>query len=505
MNLYSDVAKTVEGTPAEVEAELLRIYPFLNSSNPNDHGDVPNLIEHLNCEQAYEAEIVDHGNELPLHKSEPSNLQGQDDEVVAAMLGYHHKLNSALDAVKFLAGGAPASGERVRQALWEADGDPEEAALRAYGLEVSPSNLAALRGFQSLSKAQPEPVQAQTIEPGHPDAGEVAERVGVAFRDRFVLPVALGGKHSKGSMLARDQKSEDTWLLKPGSGGQSPAAGAKEDPSSQSRREAAFWHVADAWHLGQFLPRADLLLIDGREYAAIHLLPWSYKTLDKVKGQDVQAARALLYPFLRQGMCHRWGVLDYVLGNPDRHAQNLMVKDGAVKLIDHGSAFAGNGFDPAHDQNSFIPFYLRAWADGRFSQMTAEQKLKVMPRLDRQTAEELGKWLDGLHAEDLDRVLIRYGVNPQPAKDRLAKLKALSTQMPVDEAVNRVWATTDAAVEAAPVAKAEAPLTIKDIAEALVKFRMADAPVDDRAILRKFGIDETELRPSELLPDEETE
>jgi hypothetical protein len=440
-NLYTDAKKSVEGTPREVEAELLRSYPFLNSHRPDDHGDVPNLVDHLNAEQVYEAEIVDH-DKVPLHKSENGNLSPDEDEVVASMLGHNYKLFAALDAVKFLAGGAPADGQKVRQALWQADGDPEEAALLAYGLEPSEANLAALRGIQGLSKAEQEPVEPMEVQPGHPDANTTAEEVDQAFRDRFVLPIKLGGKHSAGSMLARDQASGNTWLLKPGSGGQTPAAGAKQDPSTQSRREAAFYHMADAWHLADFVPHTDLLIINGREYAAMHLLPWSYKGMDKLKAKDPQAGRAILGDYLKRGLLHRWAVLDFVLGNPDRHAGNLMVRDGDVKLIDHGSAFAGTAFDPAHDENSFTPFYLRAWADGKFSTMAPEAKLKVMPRLDHQTEENLKGWIDGLHVEDLDRVLLRYGVDPEPAKARLAQLKAQVAGQPADEAINKLWVQT---------------------------------------------------------------
>ncbi len=441
-NLYTGTTKSVEGTPREVELELLRAFPFLNHEDPDHHGDVPNLIEHLNAEQAYEAEVVDHGDEVPLNKSENHNLQGDEDEVVASMLGYNHKLFSALEAVKFLAGGAPADGQKVRQALWQADGDPEEAALLAYGLEPSEANLAALRGIQGLSKAEQDAVQAQSIEAGHPDADETADEVRRAFNDHFALPVKLSGKHSAGSILARDQDSGNTWLLKPGSGGQTPAAGARQDPSSQSRREAAFYHMADAWHLSEFFPHADLLLIDGREYAALHLLPWVYRGMDKLKASDPQAARSVLSDYLRRGILHRWAVLDFVLGNPDRHAGNLMVHDGDVKLIDHGSAFAGTAFDPAHDENSFTPYYLRAWNDGKFSIMTPAAKLKVMPRLDHQTEESLRGWIDGLKTEDLDRVLLRYGVDPAAAKLRLGQVKALAAGMPADLAINKLWVDT---------------------------------------------------------------
>jgi hypothetical protein len=103
---------------------------------------------------------------------------------------------------------------------------------------------------------------------------------------------------------------------------------------------------------------------------------------------------------------------------------------------------AGTQFDPAHDKNSFTPFYLRAWATGKFSTLSPQDKLKVMPRLSREAEEQFRGWLDGLHAEDLDRVLLRYGVDPAAAKMRLARLKVTATQGPADLAVNRAWVET---------------------------------------------------------------
>lgn len=442
-NHFSGGSHILEGSPQHVEAELLRIYPWLRSEDPEDQGDVRALVEELDSAQAFDAEVLE---DTPMTKAEPAarNLPpGDEGEVLAAMLGYHHKLMRHLDAARFLSGGQPANGDRVRQALWEADGDPEETALVSHGLEPSEANLKALRAVYAISEAakgEGEPATATSVEPGHPDASETAQQVLRAFQDRFVMPVKLGGKHSAGSLLARDRDTGDVWLLKPGSGGQSPAAGAKEDPSTQSRREAAFWHMADAWGLSEYYPRADLLLIDGHEFAALRLLPWAYKGMDKLKEQDPVVARRTLEPYLKGGILFRWAVLDAVLGNPDRHAGNLMVHAGDVKLIDHGSAMAGAHFDPAHDKNSFTPFYLRAWAPGKFSTMAEADKLKYMPRLDRQSADELRSWIDGLHADDLDRVLLRYGVDPQPAKERLARLKMTATSMPADEAVNRFWA-----------------------------------------------------------------
>jgi hypothetical protein len=164
--------------------------------------------------------------------------------------------------------------------------------------------------------------------------------------------------------------------------------------------------------------------------------------MDKVKEEDPGRVLQVLGRNLKAGALHQWAVLDFVLGNPDRHANNLMVRDDSVQLIDHGSAMAGPDFDPAHDKYSFTPFYLRAWASGKFSVMDAADKLKAMPRLDHKTEEQLRAWVDGLHASDLDKILYRYGVNPEPARERLAKLKVLMTQDPADLAINKLWVTT---------------------------------------------------------------
>lgn len=384
--------------------------------------------------------------EAPLAKAMPRNFQ-QDQPVIDAMLGYHHSFQANLDAARFLAGGGLAPQHKVRSALWENDGAHEVAALRAHGIDPTPENTKALRAIRKMANTKrgaqnPEPVEPMAVAPGNPNAAEAAEEVTRSFNDRFVVPVALGGKHSKGTLLARDHDTGHVWMLKPGSGGQTPAAGAAEDAASQSRREAAYYHLADAWGMEDYYPEAQLLLINGKEYAAMRLLPWTFHTMDKLKDEDPGVARRILEKYLKTGVLHRWAILDFVLGNPDRHAGNLMVKGDVVKLIDHGSAMSGEGFDPAHDHYSFTPYYLRAWTDGRFAALAPWAKLKAMPRVGREVAATLGQWLEQLNPQDLDRVLSAYGVNPQPAKERLAKLKAMAAEHPADEAINRAWVET---------------------------------------------------------------
>lgn len=380
-----------------------------------------------------------------LHDADPNS------EIVRDMLGYNHSLMSTFDAAKFLIAGNQPSLEQVRKALWQADGDVEQAALLAYGLEVNEGNLRALRSIRDLKehkKSIAPSIVANSIRPGVEEAQQASEAVERAFRDRFVFPVKLGGKHSEGTLLARDMLHGKVYLLKPGSGPVSPAAGDSEEAASQSRREAGFWHIADTWGLGDYLPRTDLVIIDDKEYACMELLPWKYKTLDKLQKEDPTLPTKLLDPYLKAGAIHKWAVLDFVLGNPDRHANNLMADSTGdtphadIKLIDHGSAMAGVDFDPANDQDSFVPYYLRAWVHGPFNSLPVDGKLKVMPRVDDHMADELHEWVSNLHAHDLQARLLRYGINPEPAMARLAKLKILMSQEPVDLAINKLWVTT---------------------------------------------------------------
>ncbi len=441
LNNYSGIVKEVEAPSApQMVNELLRLYPWLHNQ---EEKDLKALVARLNWSQALSAVLQEDPTPAPMAKSEPRNLEGNDSSVVHAMMGHDHHLQASMAAARFLSGGK--EPQDPRQALWQADGDHALAALLAHGLEPSVHNLKALAAVAGITRPAggtgkpPEALDPLPVEPGHPDADEAAEEIGRAFQDRVVMPVELGGKHSKGSMLARDYDTTHTWLLKPGSGGQTPAAGAKEDMSSQSRREAAFYHMADAWGLGDYYPEAELVIVNKKEYAAIRLLPWSFRTMDKLKDEDSAKARSILEKYLRAGVLHRWAVLDFVLGNPDRHAANLMVKDDIVKLIDHGSAMAGEAFDPAHDKYSFTPYYLRAWSDAPFSTLDAAAKLKLMPRLAPGGEGDFRSWVEGLRPTDLDKILQRYGVNPQAARERLAKLQAMAAIMPADLAINRLW------------------------------------------------------------------
>jgi hypothetical protein len=390
----------------------------------------------------YEYELK---NETEWAKSESNLFDGANNaHTIQAMLGFSPIRNSAFAAARFLAAGNVASLEQVRRALWEQDGDVEKAALQAYGLPTDEKTLASLRAVMSVEnlrkdEGEPETPRASHIEPGVPTATETAVQVKRAFDTLNVEYVKLPGKHSAGSMIAKDPQSHIVFILKPGSGGQSPAAGASEDPSSQSRREAAYSAIAQQWGIPE-VPQADLLLIDGKEYAALHMLGYNYKSMEKDRTENANVVRDALEKVAALPTVFKWATLDYVLGNPDRHGNNIMLdRQGHIRLIDHGSAFAGSSFSPAHDKNSFVPFYLRFRYNGNFNVLPIKRKMEVMPRLNPEQARVFGLWLSQIDKDRLTHTLQSFGIDPKPALARLAQLQ-LNEGEPADVTVNRAWA-----------------------------------------------------------------
>jgi len=391
------------------------------------------------------------------------NIKDEDEtELAQELLGWSEHVDQVLAAAHFLAGnGKEIDENEFRRCLWEHDGDVEAAALAAYGLPDCRENRDALKGLLVIRDTQKD--EAPWNYDPHvvalvPEGEKTARKVEAGLRAHEVKALELKGKHSKGALMVTDPEGRTAFLLKPGSGRTSPAQGVREERASQSKREAAFWHVAENWGLGDSLPRADLLLVEEekkgqkkvREYAAISFLGRGWRNLDKTRSQHPNLGRMAMQKYLRNGTLHKWAVLDGILSNPDRHSQNLMISNeelgSKLKLIDHGSAFAGLSFDPVHDGNSFTPYYLRVWHSNskvNFNSLTPEERFEVMPRVNHETEELLRQWLAGISEHQLESTLLRYGINPLPEVLRLRKLKDLSARMPVDKALNMLWSGLD--------------------------------------------------------------
>jgi GNAT superfamily N-acetyltransferase len=387
---------------------------------------------------------------LALADNLSTSLNDQDSEVVEDMSGFAPRVHGAFEAARFLVNGRESlSLDQIRRALWLEDGDFERAALRAYGIEPDETNLSALRAVAKMGfMKKTENETPMRVECPIGLSANACSEVQRGISSGLVQHVNLNGKYSKGSMVVRDPRSEHVYLLKPDSEGISPAAGVNEEPNvSQPRREACYWQIANLLGLGSVIPRADLIELDGEEWAAIRLLPYNFKNLEKRWKSNKSEVVSILERLRSYGTLHKWAILDYILGNPDRHGQNLMVGhaekmapiDRDVVLIDHGSAFAGYAFAPSADANSFIPFYLRIWCPSAgFNKLSVEDKLRYMPTVSHDVNKMLKQWIFDMSEGRIKKLLEQYGIDPGPVTMRLGKLRALPDSP--DIAINKLWA-----------------------------------------------------------------
>jgi hypothetical protein len=232
------------------------------------------------------------------------------------------------------------------------------------------------------------------------------------------------------------------WLLKPGSGKMSPAAGARDDASSQSAREAAFWHVMNKVGLGNYGPRADLLVVNGAQVAAMKLLGTQWKSLDERNRQVDGYAREVLKPYLDRGDLHKLAAIMWVLGETDAHGQNVMTHAEAIAVIDHGSAWAGPNFAPGHDTKSFVPYILRVFAGPDFSKKTPAERVRVLPELNQTQDADFRKWVHSLDPALVASVAEAHGIGDVAIKAALGRLDELQTYAGPSESafLNGLWA-----------------------------------------------------------------
>ncbi len=445
VNNYNSGERVLDGTPDQVRAGLLQALPWLV---PHEDAPLDELLELADAGTMYdvvvEEQAPDEGRFEPPRVVEPDAL-GKN-ETLLAQAGLDQNLALLWAAAAFLAGprrlGQARPEARSRAGLWDHGGDVEAAVLAAHDLPVDDRHRRTLRATARLlvGRGRPSLGKAEvSVEPFEARGQNRADLVRAGLRAGQGQPVTFLGRHSAGMQVVEPPEGQ-ALLLKPGSGKQSPALGVRQEGANQSRREAVFYRVAEAWGLASTVPRCDLLLIDGKEIACLTLLPPQYKNLDRLEEKHPGRDQEVLRPYLNSGVLFQWAVLDYVLGQPDRHGMNMMAGPrGDVWLIDHGSALAGRDFDPAKDKNSFIPYYLRAWVPRglNFNTLSAEDRLRYMPRLGPDGRQTVAVWLHGLHAEDLEAVLTRYGIDPGPCLERLARLK--SRPGPVDDVLVRTW------------------------------------------------------------------
>lgn len=442
----AEVPKHRNGMPGAIDTE-----------NLDDEGGGPGLDGGVEKEAAHQTAEQESASALAMPQADP--------DVNAEFETRHLDADAAFDAARFLSGRPRVAAVELRNFVWEEDGDVVAAALRAYGMADDDQHRQALRGVllaSGLEKADAQedaiaslsapdgddkkPRQPTSIDAVTASGDDVAALVAHAFKHGDVESVALRGKHSHGSQVVRDEKTGEAWLLKPGSGEPSPAKGIANTKGSQSAREACFYACAKAvFGLEQSLPRCELLLVDGKPVAVMRFLPPEFRSLEDRARENSMSVLWTLHAYAKTGTLFKWAVMDWVLGQIDRHGRNLMADNGQperVYLIDHGSTFAGPDFDPAHDRSSFVPYYLRAWSPRRFNTLPPAEKLRRMPRADAHVEVLLRDWVSGLHADTLAATCNRYGLDPRACVDRLARLRALCSDPEVkdiSEAIDALW------------------------------------------------------------------
>jgi hypothetical protein len=373
-----------------------------------------------------------------------SDVTDEHHEVACSMLGIPPQQLPEFQAARFMANTVVVSDETFRLALLCYEHDLEMAALFAYNLPRTEASRAALRtvmGLQNLRKDELDVAAIpRQVEAVFPEGQEFAAALQRAFGAGAIQSVKLGGKHSKGTALAVDPKDHKKYLIKPGSGSTSPSAGVNEQLANQSRREVAFAQVARALGLGEYLPNAHLLRMDGHEVAVMELIPPTFRNLNQRRREPNFAPRAVFEPYRKNGELFKWAAMDMLLGNPDRHAGNAMIgPEGEVQLIDHGTSFAGFAFDPAADDKSFIPCYLRAWSSENFKALTPDRRLKLLPTADPHTAEAFSTWVEQVSEPQIVQILGQYGILHDPTAARLDALRAVAPEQRV-EWVLSFWA-----------------------------------------------------------------
>lgn len=380
-----------------------------------------------------------------LSRGNLSNTTSDDHhEVARQMAGDNVKNLPDFEAAKFLAGGIPASEESVRLALILYDDDVELAALRAYGLPRNEEYREMLRATKkmlhdTLGKSDMDVTQIpRDIQPALPDAKDAADAVRNAQSAGTIESVQLDpkAKHSKGTAIATDPKTGKKWLLKPGSGMLSPSAGVNEEKADQSSREVVFSKIAEIMGLEEYVPEAHLLTVDGKRVACLRLLGMTWKGLEKIKRSDKIDVTKLFSPYLQNGLIHKWAFLDWVMGNPDRHSNNIMIDKEeldnssldtpqSLKLIDHGSSCAGDSFDPAHDPKSFVPYYLRVWTNQSWGKMDAKQRFESLPKLSDAQNRDFSQWVNQIDELDFKKLLSDYGISPNSIINRFDEIKVI--------------------------------------------------------------------------------
>ena len=181
----------------------------------------------------------------------------------------------------------------------------------------------------------------------------------------------------------------------------------KQDPEEEefgeSRREGMYHNLArDFFGMDQYVTPTTVVRDpkSGREMSVIQHTEGTHPEQE----QSNEHANAL-DAHNANGELHKLGLMNTILGNPDRHWENYFIDDkGRIKLIDHGLAF---NYQPFSHR---IPHYIKGY-------------------LDHSLHPEAQSWLNKLKPEELIAQMRRHGAPDNMIQGAVDRLKGAKNYM----------------------------------------------------------------------------
>lgn len=419
-NLWTNSEQAFDGEPGEVLSDISNAFP--HAIHDHTRNNLDEMLAHINQSQIFS---VRKEKDIPLKDSE-----------VIDQMGIRAIGEEFTKAARFLSGSTTQFSDSML-----AEDDIFSSILQATDCRASKQEVLNL---SLVMKAEPTPVTPpSSILPLSPRNKSISDGIKRAFISDRVQNIYLGGKHSKGSMLATDPQSHAIWLLKPDIAGKSPAKGLadQEGGQEQASREAGMYEVAKVIGLQNFVSKSTVIFLDGIKFAAIHFLDKGWKNLEKMRQADPESVARILKPYCRNGDAYKWAILDAICGNVDRHAGNYLVgPQGQIRLIDGGSAFASDTFDPHNDKAVFTPFAIR-YQVPNWSKLTVQQKLSSMIDVSPDVDNNIRHFVSEIDKDQVRRAIEDQGLDAEPSLKRLYRLQrvALDCSRPFHLYVNEFW------------------------------------------------------------------
>lgn len=281
----------------------------------------------------------------------------------------------------------------------------------------------------------------EPIKTVNPDDIEKVKYINQLIENRAFHKVPGIGQFTSGSFVLGNT-NDDAWLIKVESGSRPAIISAKS--GVQAIKEVAFYELAKkVFNLGNFIPDAILGEVETQNErkpaAAIKMLDDSFSLSVDKEQKKPGTMMQILEKYRKSGILHKMAFMLYVLGDGDSHGRNVMTDGYDIKLIDHGSAFGDDRFNPAQDENIFIPYIMRI---GRIEEgMTQEQKLEVMPKIDNfNVKDSLKSWILTIDSHKLAEKLNNLSIDANPITSRLKKLQNMvASGQDADSVINKAW------------------------------------------------------------------